>query len=589
MPTSGDIERLLAEALVKIQKEDSSIKDIKIEGQVRESRTEGHGDFSTPFAMALSSANDGKPARGLAAAVVRHLRKPDWLDRVEIAGPGFINFFLHQSAADDNLLEVLRAGADYGHSRSMQGRSLLLEYVSSNPTGPLHIGHGRGAVVGAALANLYRALGCEVQSEYYVNDRGRQSQVLAVSAWLRWLQLEMPPGSYQGDYVADLAAPEDDCFGALDVDTEQVRSILAAAADDDEAHLDALIALLLKALGASALLALCARLHDRVLTGIRGELQVLGVRMDSWFKESTLYGTDASGQTAVQRLAERLRAEGNAELRDDGALWFRSTAFGDDKDRVLIRANGEPTYFASDIAYHLDKMGRAERLVNIWGSDHHGYEKRLRGALRALGEDDSRLTVLYVQFVALLEGGKRLGMSTRGGTFVSLAQLCKRVSPDAVKLIYMSCDTVQHLDFDLEAAVAHDKNNPAYYIQYAHARICSVERKLAETGGHDPQWSEEELAARILPLLKGAKEVQLRRELLRFGQVVDSSAQQLQPHRMTTYLRDLAAVFHAWYNAERILDKDEDLRAARIVLSRMLKQVFGEGLRLLGLQAPEKM
>ena len=586
----SEIENLLSKTIVDLAKSNPRLSTISIKGQVRKGRGADHGDFSSPVAMALASASDDLPARQIATEIAARIEaeKPDWLERMEVAGPGFINFFLQQKAAADGLLSVLQAKEKYGFA-DKTGERVLVEFVSSNPTGPLHIGHGRGAAVGAALVHLYRAAGADVDSEYYINDRGRQSLVLAVSAWLRLLQIQMPEGTYRGEYVRDLASPETELVGAVGLDADQVQALVDSQSGSDsaanEARLDLLIQTLRDRLGDDRLQALCQRLHERVLEGTRAELDAMGVKFDSWFSESSLYRTEAGGPNAVDALVERMIAENSAERRDDGAVWFLSRRYGDDKDRVLVRANGEPTYFASDIAYHLGKFHRGyHRLVNVWGADHHGYEMRLRGALRALGQDDSQLQIIYVQMVSLVQAGERTDMSTRAGSFVPLTELCRQVPPDAVKLIYLSCAAGQHLDFDLQAAVTQSKDNPAFYIQYAHARLCSIERKLDES-----PWKHQIADENDLALLQTDKEVRLRREIDRFGSLVLAAAQRGEPHRITTYLRDLAGLFHSWYNAERLLVEDAALRRARLTLGQALRQVFANGLALLSLKAPESM
>lgn len=559
--------------------------------QVQAGRSPEHGHFSSPIALAMARLAQGLTPGQMAQLLLDRLEQPDWLERAEVAGPGYINFFLRADVAASVVLQALQQGGDYGRA-PRTGEKVLVEFVSSNPTGPVHIGHGRGAAVGDVLASLCEAAGAEVAREYYVNDRGRQSQVLALSACLRFFSLPLAARAYQGEYIAQLAESEAELLQAHRPMAEPLGKILAAHRPDadagkqaaaEEALLDQLLDTMQQTLGAEAVEGLCRRLQERVRQGIKRDLKYLGIEFDRWFSEASLY---ADPSQPVSEYVQQLLAKGDAQRRDDGAIWFLSTRYGDDKDRVVVRSNGEPTYFASDIAYHMDKFARGyDRLINVWGADHHGYEARLRGALQALGVPQEKLQILYVQFVALIRDGQRVGMSTRGASFVSLNELLSEVPADSVRLMYLSCAAVQSLDFDLQAAVAHNRDNPVYYIQYAHARICSLQSK-AKKEKMTPI-GEPDLA--LLATLTGAKEMQLQKAISRYPQLIAEAASQGEPHRLVVYLRDLAALFHSWYNAERMLCEDEQLRNARLGLCAALQQVFANGLGILGVKAPESM
>ncbi len=549
-----------------------------------------HGDFATNLALVLAKPMKANP-RDVAARLVRDLPASPWLEKVEVAGAGFINFTLTAAAKTRIVADVLNAGGDYGRSRTGGGRKVQVEFVSANPTGPLHVGHGRGAAYGASLACVLAFAGFDVTREYYVNDAGRQMDILATSAWLRYLDLHgeavpFPPNGYQGDYVRDMAAQIRDARGARYV--HPAAAVLACVpplppadrADEEakrerEAHLDGLIAAAKDLLGED-----WAYVHNHVLTeqlaDCRNDLEEFGVHFDQWFSERSLFDTGL-----VERAVARLEEAGHI-YPQNGAKWFRSTAFGDEKDRVVQRENGLYTYFASDIAYHLNKYERGfDRIIDIWGADHHGYIPRVKGAVQALGLDPARLEVALVQFAVLYRNGQKTSMSTRSGEFVTLRELRREVGNDAARFFYVLRKSDQHLDFDLDLAKSQSNENPIYYIQYAHARICSV---LGQWPGDVAALASFDLAP-----LTHERELAVCGLLRKFPETIEAAAADYAPHQIAFYLKDLAAEFHAYYNAERLLVDDEALKGARLALAAAVRQVLRNGLRLLGVSAPEQM
>jgi len=507
---------------------------------------------------------------------------------VEIAGPGFINFFLAPAAFHRELTRVLDEGGGYGRSSLGAGQRVIVEFVSANPTGPLHVGHGRHAAFGATLANLLDAAGYQVHREYYINDAGRQMDILAASVWLRYLecfgeQFPFPSNGYRGDYlhpIADklveragrtLVRPAADVFRDLPPD---------APAGDKDVYIDAVIARARQLLGAEGFEQAFRIALDDILADIRQDLEEFGVRYDEWFSERSL-----ATNGAIERALERLRRNG-VVYEKDGAQWFRATDFGDEKDRVVVRENGLKTYFASDIAYHLQKRERGfDRLVDVLGADHHGYVARVRAGLVAMGEPGDSLEVRLVQFVTLYRGGEKVQMSTRSGEFITLRELRREVGNDAARFFYVMRSNDQHLDFDLQLATSRSNDNPVYYIQYAHARVCSVLRQMREKGyTHDAERGRSALARLVEP-----HEQALLASLSRYPEVVEMAALQRAPHALVHYLRDLANDFHTYYNAHQFLVDDAELRDARLTLIQGLRQVVRNGLGLLGVSAPEAM
>jgi arginyl-tRNA synthetase len=543
-------------------------------------KQESHGDFACNVAMPLGKQLRRNP-REVAADIVAAMPASDLVDRVEIAGPGFINVFLRAAVWREVPAAVLRSGGGFGRVDLGRGEKLQIEFVSANPTGPLHVGHGRGAAYGASLANVLAHAGYDVKREFYVNDAGRQMDILALSTWLRYLALcgeivPFPANAYQGGYVGTMA----DGIYALHGEryrraAADVQAGVPPADEDAEAHLDALIANAKHLLGADY-----AYLHgyalEEQLGDCRNDLTEFGVCFDTWFSERTLH---ESGM--IERALEQLRKHGHLYTQD-GAHWFRSTAFGDEKDRVVQRENGLYTYFAADIAYHLNKFERGfHRVIDVWGADHHGYIPRVKGALAAAGIDAERLVVALVQFAVLYRNGQKASMSTRAGEYVTLRDLRAEVGNDAARFFYVLRKSDQHLDFDLDLAKSQSNDNPVYYIQYAHARICSV---LAAWGGVSADLLEADLAR-----LQHPQELALMRRLAEFPDSVAAAARDLAPHIIAYYLRDLAADLHALYNACQFLVDDAPLRDARLCLIDATRAVLSEGLALLGVSAPDKM
>jgi len=556
--------------------------------QVERARDPRHGDFVSNVALGLARAVARKP-RELAEAIVAHLPASRKVARVEVAGAGFINFFLASDALLSVVGEVLAAGPGYGRSRLGQGRRVQVEFVSANPTGPLHVGHGRGAAYGATVADLLEAVGYSVHREYYVNDAGRQMDILAASVWLRYLELcgealVFPSNAYRGDYVWDVAATLHREHGdAYHVPAGRLLEGLPADepdGGDKERYIDAVIARARELLGDNRYRFVFELGLTTILEDIRDDLEKFGVVYDQWFSERSL-----AESGAVNRAIERLRARG--QVYDmDGALWFRSTAFGDEKDRVVVRENGQTTYFASDVAYHMDKLERGfDRVIDVWGADHHGYVPRVKAALQALGDDPSRLDVLLVQFATLYRGGEKVQMSTRSGEFVTLRQLRKEVGRDAARFFYVMRKCEQHLDFDLDLAKSQSSDNPVYYVQYAHARVASVLRQLVERGIE----RDEARGQASLQRLTEPQEQALMTDLTRYPEVVEAAALAHEPHQLAHFLREVANDFHVYYTTHQFLVEDPGLRDARLNLIRAVQQVLANGLGLLGVSAPEVM
>jgi len=579
------INDLIAQALHGLRQDSQLPPDLNINIQVTPAKDPGQGDFASNIALTLAK-QAGMAPRVLADAIVARLPAQDSIDRVEVAGPGFINFFVSSATSHAVVQRILEQGDSYGASEQGQGQKVQVEFVSANPTGPLHVGHGRGAAYGATLANLLEFVGFEVQKEYYVNDAGRQMHILGTSVWLRYLELcgetiAFPSNGYQGDYVWDIAATlhreNGDSFRRS---SEQAFAGVSADAPqgDKEEHIDDLIESAQQLLGREAYDTVFDLALVTLVEVIRADLVAFGVEFDRWFSERSL-----SDEGLIEQAITRLQDNGHVYL-EDGALWFRSTDFGDEKDRVVKRENGQTTYFASDIAYHMNKFDRGfDKVINIWGADHHGYIARVKASLSALGYQADDLEIQLVQFANLFENGEKISMSTRSGEFVTLRQLREDVGLDAARFFYVMRKAEQHMDFDLDLAREQSSDNPVYYLQYAHARICSVWRQCGEKG-IDPALPEARLER-----LDNTHEQALIKQLGLFPDRVEVAAARREPHQVVNYLRELANQFHSWYNAHQFIVDDAELRDARIALATATGQVLRNGLQLMGVSAPEKM
>jgi arginyl-tRNA synthetase len=583
------IEKLVSEALAALPAGTLGGAPLPVP-EVERSRDPAHGDFATSIALRLAKPARSNP-RALAAKIVDALPANALVAKTEIAGPGFINFFLTPSAWQAETARALGAGAGYGRGNAGRGRSVIVEFVSANPTGPLHVGHGRHAAYGASVANLLEADGWRVHREYYVNDAGRQMDILAVSIWLRYLELcgetiRFPADGYRGDYVRPVAEKLRERHGEA---LRRAGPDLARALPPDEAeggdrdrHIDALIARARELLGEGFRTVFDTGLSD-ILADIRHDLAEFGVHFDRWYSEQDL--GDGRDGGPIDRAIRRLREHGHV-FEQEGALWFRATAFGDEKDRVVVRANGQKTYFASDIAYHLDKRERGfDLLVTILGADHHGYVARVRAGLAAMGEPPESLQVPMVQFVSLFRGGEKVPMGKREAQFVTLRELRTEVGNDAARLFYVMRSNDQHLDFDLELAKSRTADNPVYYIQYAHARISSVMKQAAER--NLPFDRVAGIAA--LSRLDAGPEQALMREISRWPEIVGQGAELAAPHLVVHYLRELAQAFHACYAAVPFIVEDTGLRNGRLALIAAVQQVIRNALAILGVSAPDTM
>lgn len=550
------IKKLIIEAASQAQAKGLLSPTDFPEVDVEKPKVEAHGDFSTNFAMVIGSLQKMAP-RKVAQAIVDQLNDSGRLiEKIEIAGPGFINFYVTPAAWHPVLLEIQKTDRRFGASELGGGERVQVEFVSSNPTGPLHVGHGRGAAVGDSVANILSFCGYDVQREYYVNDSGRQIQTLGRSVFLRYRELfgksaPFPEDCYQGDYIREIAVRLKDQHG---------DGLLYQEGDEAVMY--------------------CARTAaGDIMEAIREDLALFGVSFDEWFSEQSLYDTGE-----VDRILAEYR-ERNIIYEKDGALWFKTSDLGDEKDRVVVRQNGQTTYFASDIAYHNDKYRRGfQRVIDVWGADHHGYIPRMQAAIEACGHKRNQFQVILVQLVNLLRGGQPVAMSTRAGEFVTLRDVIDEVGKDAARFIFLTRHYESPLDFDMEVAKQQTNENPVYYVQYVHARISSIIRKAVENGMVDVQWDETAIAR-----LQEHEEIQLIKTLAEYPETVATSAEKLEPHRITFFLMNLAAAFHAYYNKHRVLSEDPILSHGRLVLVESIRKVIRNGLALLGVDAPDKM
>lgn len=583
------LESLLRTAIETLTREGVLPSDLQPRLQIERSRDPRHGDFATNLALLLAGPS-AMPPRRLAERLVAAMPADALVAKVEIAGPGFINFFLDPLAQFAVVRRIAEQGNAYGLSQVGAGHSVQVEFVSANPTGPLHVGHGRGAAYGSAVASLLKAVGFTVEREYYVNDAGRQMDILAASVYLRYLEAcgealpAFPANAYRGAYVQDIAADlKSRCGESLRLPAAELLSDLPPdepAGGDKEEYIDAVVERVKERLGAEGFETAFRAGLDSILADIREDLAAFGVEYDRWYSERSLVDTGA-----IRKALDRLQAAGHL-YEKDGALWFASTRHGDEKDRVVVRDNGQTTYFASDIAYHLDKLERGyQRVINVWGADHHGYIPRVKAALAALGADPQWLEVLLVQFAVLYRGTEKVQMSTRSGEFVTLRELREEVGKDPCRFFYLMRKSEQHMDFDLELAKSESNENPVYYVQYAHARICSVFRQLDERGlERDPARGDDNLTR-----LTESHEQALLTSLTRYPEVLERAALAFEPHQLVQLLRDLAHEFHTYYNAHQFLVEDAGLRDARLNLVAAIRQVLYNGLTLLGISAPSTM
>ena len=579
------VAQLVTDALAKLPELADAAADLSIESTVERTRDASHGDFATNIAMRLAKPARKNP-REIAASIIAALPGSDDVDKVDVAGPGFINFHLSLTAFHAELETILQQGEKYGRQAQKDRPRILLEFVSANPTGPLHVGHGRLAAFGATVGNLLEAAGYPVHREYYVNDAGRQMDILGVSVWLRMLEkdgiaVSFPQGGYRGGYIRDIAAAiNTDCVASVSADSVLAGLPADAPEGDKEAYVEALIDKARALLGEAGLDHVRQQSLESIREDIEDDLAEFGVTFDTWYSEQSL--------TKTNRIDDALEVLRKRKMlyEKDGATWFPATDFGDEKDRVVVRENGLKTYFASDIAYHFDKRERGfDHLIDILGSDHHGYTARVRAGLEAMGYKGDDLEVELVQFVALYRGGKKMQMSTRSGEFDTLRQLRAEVGNDAARFYYVSRSNDQHLDFDLDVAKSQSSDNPVYYIQYAHARVASVFRQLAEKSlTWDGTAGRNQLALLVEP-----QEKALMTSLSRYPEVVELSANNRAPQHLVHYLRDLANDFHTYYNAHAFIVDDAALRDARLYLIAATRVVVANGLGILGVSAPEKM
>lgn len=582
------IEKLISQAVENLKSTGILNTDINPDIIIERSRDAVHGDFASNIALVLAKSTKLNP-RQLAENIIARLPNDNAITKVEIAGPGFINFFIDPVTQYQIVRKIHDEGKQFGLSQVGAGKKVLVEFVSANPTGPLHVGHGRGAAYGSVVADLLQAAGFDVHREYYINDAGRQMDILATSIWLRYLEEcgEAPPfpdNGYRGDYVREIA--QELYNNANNEYRRPVELVLENIPPDEhqggdkEAHIDALTERAKTLLGTVLYhdifqMGLCSIMED-----IKDDLQEFGVHYQQWFPESQL-----SDDGSVEKALERLREAGHLYSKD-GATWFASSKLGDEKDRVVVRENGQLTYFASDIAYHMNKLDRGfDQLIDIWGADHHGYIPRVKAAISALGADASKLNVLLVQFAVLYRGEEKVQMSTRSGEFVTLRQLRNEVGKDASRFFYVMRRSEQHMDFDLKLATSKSNENPVFYVQYAYARVCSVLRQLDEKGFKRNVTSGMD----NLDKLVEEQEASLLGVLSRYPEILERAALQYEPHQLVLYLRDLAHEFHTYYNAHQFLVDDAGLRDARLNLVCAVKQVLANGLGLLNINTPESM
>jgi arginyl-tRNA synthetase len=578
------LQALLNQSLRVLESEGMVIAVKKDGIKIEYSRDPSHGDFASNLAMVLAKTHNCNP-RELANRITENLPKSDLIKRTKIAGPGFINFFLNQNSYQSVVLDILEKGDAYGNSKIGDNQSTLIEFVSANPTGPLHIGHGRGAAYGAAIVNLLKKTGFNIHCEYYVNDSGRQMDILTVSAWIRYLQqhdkeIYFPENAYKGHYMIDIAADLKNKYANKFVTPHKDILDLLDTKEEADIKIDKLIKYCAGVLGEKNYRLILETCLDSILSSIKNDLNEFGVEFNNWYSEYSLLKNNSVNQ-CIAKLNDK-----SWIYQKDGAKWFRSSKLGDEKDRVLVRENGQKTYFASDIAYHISKFERGyKKIINIWGADHHGYIERVKASMKALDYPPEAIKILLVQFATLFRGKEKLQMSTRSGEFITLKELIKEVGKDAARFFYIMRKNEQHLDFDLELAKSESNDNPVYYIQYAHARICSVFRQMNEKGY--TFFQSKKLSD--LSTLTEDHEIKLLRSLAKYPDVIESAAVSFEPHQLAYYLKDLANDFHTYYNVNQFLVEDDLIRNARLSLIDATRQVIRNGLLQLGVSSPEEM
>lgn len=575
---------LLAQSLREAAAKVSELQDCELpQPEIEDTRDPSHGDFASNYAMKLAKIARMAP-RQLAEKILAELTANEVIAKTEIAGPGFINFFVQTDARYAGVRAALADRDCFGHQAARDKPHVLVEFISANPTGPLHVGHGRHAAYGDSVARILRAAGNRVTTEYYVNDAGRQMEILAVSVLVRAMQqhgeaIGLPKAGYQGAYITAFAKSVADQYA--DVKSDAITATEIADSDENkDLYVDALIQNAQTVLGAERFASLRRQSMRSILDDIRDDLAEFGVEQDIWFSEESL-ASDGSISGAIERVTEN-----GHMFEQNGAQWFRASAMGDEKDRVVVRDNGKTTYFASDIAYHFNKRERGfDHLLNIFGADHHGYIARLEAGLEAMGYERTSLEVELVQFVSLFRQGQKVAMSTRSGQFETLRQLRHEVGNDAARFFYVMRSHDQHLDFDLDLATSKTNENPVYYVQYAHARVASIFRQLTEAGlTHDQEAGVDQLAK-----LETEEERLVAADIARYPEVIQRAATQRAPHTLANYLRELATHFHSLYNAHKTLVDESDVRNARLSLALATQVVIANGLALLGVSAPERM
>ncbi len=587
------LQELIEQSLLALRREEFLPRELDTSVEMERTRDEKHGEFACNIALKLAKPL-GKNPREIAEAIVERIPESRHVEKIELAGPGFINFFITTSSLQSVVATVLKQGDDYGCCNDGEGQSITVEFVSANPTGPLHVGHGRGAAYGSSLSNILVACGFNVQREYYVNDAGRQMDILATSVWLRYLELcgvsmRFPDNAYRGDYIYDIAREVRQHHGdTLRVAANEVLDELPddqSDGGDKELYIDAMINRCKSLLGEDRYQICFGVALEVMVNDIRDDLAGFNVTFDHWFSEKQL-----ADNGDIAHVLEQLQAE-DWVYRKDGALWFKASELGDEKDRVVVREDGRTTYFTSDIAYMLNKIERGfDRAIYAFGADHHGYVARLKAAAQALSKDPDFLEIPLIQFATLMRNGEKQQMGSRSGQFVSLRELREEVGTDAARFFYVMRSHEQHVDFDLELAKEQSRDNPVFYVQYAQARICRMFRKLEQAG----RSHNEAIGSAALDQLTADSEMILLQSLTRFPEAVAAAGRNRTPHVISYYLRDLAQCFSSYYHDEdnvgRIIEiEDDDLRNARLNLCHAVRIVLRNGLALIGVSAPQSM